>query len=972
MLTSFRGRLAFFAIQLFCFAAASFAQATGRLTGTVTDPAGAAVPGAKVSLYIAGGQSAILGSVTGAAGNFDFPALRAGSYDVSVESSGFAKFVQRQVKIDASRETALPHVVLEVATISQTVEVTEAVANVQTTTFEVASTVTQAQVANLPVLDRQIANLFSTQAGVGSNGQQPTVINGLRPSFTALTLDGINVQDNWVRTNTLDFVPNRVTVGQVAEMTVNVSNSNPALGGGAAQIAMVTPSGTNSYHGSLYWYNRNSKFAATDWFNNQNGLGKSRLNLNQAGGTIGGPIKKDKLLFYGNYELYRRHSQTSVLNRVLTPSARQGIFRYRQGADVREFNVLQASNLTMDPLIQQLLGQVPATGNSSQTGDSLNTTGYSFLARSNILRDVVMGKGDYYMTSNHAFAGTFMWNRDQVDRPGLGNFYTQAPPVSNDNSAKLLSVAWRWTARPALTNELRGGFNRSQGPFKVANPVPALVISGLSFTSPINARLPEGRNTRTYSLQDNANWLRGKHSLSFGYQSQFMRTSNYDATGTVADYTVGISANSPYGFTAGQFPGLNATQVGQANTLLASLGGIVATATRNFNPTGPGSGFVAGAPLSQNFSQDNHALYLTESWKVLRRLTLVMGLRWDYYTVVSERDSLQLQPVAAGGNGFDTLLSNATLDLHGKSVGRPLYGRDWNNFAPNFGFAWDVFGDGKTALRGGYSVAYSTDNTGNSIINTLNANAGLTGTTSFINLNDSLRSPRPLPPPAFKIPLTARDTFIQTNGNNTLGMVDPNLATPYTQQWSLGIQREVKGFLIEGRYIGNHTLKSLRQIDVNQVEPSRGGFLDDFKRARQNGFLSLAAGRGFDPNYNPQIAGSQVLTVFPRMVNGGNLASAANRLTIQRGEAGTLAQTYSTTGASAPLGFSFFPNPLSLFAGLLSNVTHNNHNAAQVEVRRSWRNGTHLQANYTFAKSITDATALRGLDPALDNANRGL
>ncbi len=177
------------------------------------------------------------------------------------------------------------------------------------------------------MLDRQISNLFTTQAGVSSS-RDATTINGLRPSYSNLLLDGVNIQDT-VRTNSLDFVPNRLTIGQVAEMTVASSNVNPTIGGNANTISLSTPSGTNQFHGNAYWYNRNSYFGANDWFNNMNGVERPFLNLNQPGATVGGPIKKDKLFFFANYEAYRLRQTAPQLNTILTPEARQGIFRYR-------------------------------------------------------------------------------------------------------------------------------------------------------------------------------------------------------------------------------------------------------------------------------------------------------------------------------------------------------------------------------------------------------------------------------------------------------------------------------------------------------------------------------------------------------------------------------------------------------------------------------------------------------------------
>ena len=174
------------------------------------------------------------------------------------------------------------------------VDVVEGGIAVQSTSYEVASTLTQEQVTNLPVFDRQITSLFATQAGVEYNGVPggSTVINGMRSQATNVTLDGINVQDNFIRLGGLDYLPNQLTIAQVAEFTISSANAPSNYGIGATQITMTTPSGGDQFHGSGYYYNRNSAVRRADWFANQNGTGKPFLNLNQIGGTVGGPIRQ--------------------------------------------------------------------------------------------------------------------------------------------------------------------------------------------------------------------------------------------------------------------------------------------------------------------------------------------------------------------------------------------------------------------------------------------------------------------------------------------------------------------------------------------------------------------------------------------------------------------------------------------------------------------------------------------------------
>src|SRR5262249_37892807 len=191
------------------------------------------------------------------------------------------------------------------------------------------------------------------------------------------------------------------------------------------------------------------------------------------------------LLFYGAYETYDLKQQQPVLNTILTPLARQGILQYRLNGTgpIQQFNVLQNPGATPAPLaidkyIANILTQVPIAGNRAAAGDGLNTTGYQFNASANQRRDSLVGKIDYAISSRHNLTGTFRWNRDNDDRPDVGNFYSTAPPVSNANHAYLFSGGWRWTPTATLTNELRGGGNLALAPFNVSGNAPAFFLSG--------------------------------------------------------------------------------------------------------------------------------------------------------------------------------------------------------------------------------------------------------------------------------------------------------------------------------------------------------------------------------------------------------------------------------------------------------------------------------------------------------------
>ena len=956
------------------------AQVTGRLIGTVIDPSGASIPNAKAGLYLTGGKTALLTTTTNSEGIFDFVGVRPDLYRLEIEISGFAKYTEANVKIDPARQLQLAPITLTLASAAQAVEVAGGATLVDTTTAEVSTTVTQSQIRNLPVLNRQISNLFNTQAGVTQNNRQATVINGMRPSFSNITLDGILVQDT-VRTNDLDLIPNRLTIAQVAEFTVSTTNSNPTLGGGSSTIVLTTPSGTNQLHGSGYWFNRNNFFSANDWFNNKSNVSRPFLNLNQLGATVGGPIIKDKLFFYGVYEAYRLKRQTPRTFTIPTALARQGILQYRVGGDVQQFDVLKASNLQASSVVQGLLADVPSAGNNSGIGDGINTTGYTFNARNNITRDNATIKGDYNLSTRHVFSGSYNWNRDVVDRNDgngttTGGYFTVLPPTLNDNRIKLMSLSWRWSPKATFTNELRGGFNYNYVPFVVRQKAPPYIVTGFFFTSPLEtAELGEGRDVHQYNVQNNAQWLRGKHTLSFGFQVAQLRAHNWNYNGTAVTnavtpiYTVGISANSPYGFRTGDIPGASSSDITVANNMLASIGGLINTAGQLFNVTSRSSGFVPGAPSVQNQSWNQYALYAVDNFKITRKLTLTLGLRWDYFAPVDETDGLAITPHLVNNNSVSTLLGNATLDFSGSSAGYPFYKKDFNNFAPHAALAWDPFGNGRTSVRAGFNLAYVNDNHLNSVYNAITVNNGLNSARQLQNLNGRADSVPAIPTPPFAIPTTTLDQFnLSTSAPPVEGMVDPRLATPYVQQWVLSIQREAKGWVFEGRYVGNHALKMFRGIDFNQINVRQNDFIADFTRARNNGFLAVNAGRTFSPEYDPSIPGSQPLTFLTRLP-AGSLSNAALLGNMRTGEIGTYAQNVQSLTPYPGLGFSFFPNPYLLYAVMMTNQSTANYNGLQLEVSKRMRNGFQFQANYTFSKALTDANLLRGLDPQIDNAS---
>ena len=283
------------------------------------------------------------------------------------------------------------------------------------------------------------------------------------------------------------------------------------------------------------------------------------------------------------------------------------------------------------------------------------------------------------------------------------------------------------------------------------------------------------------------------------------------------------------------------------------------------------------------------------------------------------------------------------------------------------GIAWDVFGDGKTALRIGYSINYVIDEVLGTANNATGANDGLQGFPNARNLNLRLSGDLPeFDVPEFKIPRRSSEN-LAINPFSALFAIDPNLRTPYVQQWNFGIQREVfRSTVIDIRYVGNKGTKLYRGFDFNQVVIRENGFLDDFLRARSNGLLAQERSGEFNPEFNAAIIGSQPLTFFPRLDRGGLLTDPSVRGLIRSGEPGALASLYITNDFTGP-DARFRPNPNTFVADLITNFSNSIYHAFQAEIRRRAASGLLFQANYTFGKVLTDSSgATVRFDPFLD------
>lgn len=974
------------------------------LSGTVTDPSGAAVPGVRVSAENVR-TGVVFTTTSNEAGVYLFAALPPGVYRITAEHTGFRRFVYNEVVLEVGARLSL-NIPLELGTTAETVEVTaQAETALGYVTSSVGGMVAGRMVTDLPIPARNSLSLVYIQAGVvGDN------FSGARIGTLNITLDGINVQDN--RINVGVSSPIFTSTDRIEEFRVITSPADAELGRGSGQIQMVSRSGTNEFHGSLFETHRNTVLTANTFFNNQRGDPRNFLIRNQFGGRLGGPILRNRTFFHTVLEFQRQRTRDAVNSTVYTEPARRGIFRFFPG--VRNGNAIATiptvdlagnpvrppqatgdlqqvllfgrdpNRTALHPTVARLIELMPLP-NNFRGGDGLNTAWYTWHRSASQDFDHFNLKLDHIFTSAHRLAFSYTKEYNRNDNTFMPQPLPRSPGGDSRGWDSLSSLALTSTLRPDLLNEFRAGALRPRlrfrAPWEVAGPDllpkagahPYLIAFGL-ITNPLNVdNDPQGRITPVYQFSNDTTWLRGKHAFKGGVTVRFTSTNGFNSFDVMPRAVIG-TGNAPIQ-NISTITGIGAN-LATAESLLNELSGSLARVRQAFNsPGGPDPQFVAGEGKQRTWKQREFAWYFKDDFKVTPSLTLNLGVRYEYYSVPWDANG-KAASLVGGSAGVFGISGTSFADMYqpgrlagsltrvhlvGKRSPNPnikLYENDWNNFAPAVGLSWSLpwFGRNRTVLRMGYGIGYER----NSLRLTDVVAGDLPGLREVRNFTspaylDLTRIRLPLEvdtKPLAVVPLTDRLQIVR--------VFDSGLRSPYVQNWNVSIQRLLRSNTwLEVRYVGNKGTRLIRGTSVNETNIFENGILEAFLITQAGGnaplldriFMGLnVPGLGVVDGVNRtgSDAVRTISTTQGHLANNhvASFAAWLNNTDMFTGERGGLLRR-----AGLPENWVVV-NPQFDSARLTSNFASSIYHAMQVEFIKRFGGGWSLQSNYTFSKVL--------------------
>ena len=1030
--------LAGFLILLFLPVVMS-AQQTA-LTGLVTDSSGAMMPGVEVKLTDTK-TGVVQTTKTNERGEYLFVQQKPGlGYTLTFTLEGFQTLVLNDVSLGVG-VTETRNATLQVGSISSTIEVkAEAGATLNTTDASIGNVIDTRRLTDLPIQIRNSpAALMGLQPGViGNNvgtGSSNRVgsVTGSRADQGNITIDGIDANDQ--ATGQAFATVGNAPIDSIQEF--RATSTNPAAGLGRSsggQIELVTKSGTNSFHGSLREFNRTAFTAANSFFNNKAGIKRPALTRNQFGGSIGGPIIKDKLFFFFDYEGRRDAQGIAYARTVPLDHVRNGGMAYvnstagctsssRLDRNPSCITILTPAQVAaLDPkagqpgadaaLLSFINGRYPHA-NDLSGGDGINTGLFRFNAPAKRADNTYTTRIDFVATSNQKIFGRFNIAR-RVQTDIVNSVAQQFPGDPETAQIQVKDYAYAightWTINPSMVNQATYGVSRSglvfPTLFKPAFPNEFTFGGGL--TAPFADISDQDRFVPVPTIKDDFTWLHGTHSLQMGGSFKPIRSKS----GLVNDFnfaTVGLG-----GLTNELDETLRPTNilndsggVAPANwdSMFAFLLGRYAQISTNFNYSVSGQAFAPGTGKNRDFRYNEYELYFQDTWKMRSDLSLVYGVRWAYYGAPYEADGFQATQDVDFRSLFNLRQLNALTgvdgasaepflryDLAGKANNtRGYYEPDLNNFGPRLSFSYNpsfkdgflgrLFGDRKTVLRGGGTVVYDRvagaltfiqDQVSYLFDNNATTNFG-GGTPASALANDPRFTSITSLPIANVAPVITRPftPFVDSSGfpfGNQVGAFnyafDQNFRTPYSIQFSLGMERELPGnFLLDVSYVGRQARKLFTQADAAQAmdfkDPGSGQFLSQAFNGLQAQIAAGVPSSGTTPQpwFENQISaaiGGSCTSVFgiscTRVIRALGLSTL-----VRRGDVSDVLQALYGSGFLNPnVGMS------SQFSDniYLTNVGASSYNGMLVSLRKRYSNNLQFDFNYTLSHSIDNNSSI--------------
>ena len=1005
----------------------AYPQSTTSLRGTLTDSSGAVITGAMMTLSNAdnGTSRQVLTDGTGA---YAFLQVPPGTYNIKAEKPGFTVAAREAVKLLVNTPTTLD-LALEVGKSTEVVNVTADASVINTVDPSVGNAFSERQVRELPLQTRNVVELLSLQPGVSPDGE----VMGARRDQNNITLDGADVNNN----QNSGLVPQATVTGvtyqgsnangavksagfnavlpipldSVQEFRVTVAGENPTQGrSSGGQVALVTKSGTNQLHGSLYEYNRNTATAANTWLNNQAGVPVQPLIRNQFGGAVGGKIKRDRIFYFFNYEERTDASGTSTVRAVPSDTMRQGniLFALADGSiqtltpqDIRN---VDPQHLGVNQAMLKVLNQYPH-GNDPSFGEDggLNFSGFRFNAPSHRNDRAIVGKLDFHIDSagKHTVSvrGTLADNtEDQI----LAQFPGQGPASTLRDTSKGLSAQYTWVVKPAIINVFNLGFTRFSPALSGATG-PVLFQTSLDPLQNPYAR-PFGQRLPTLNPSNDVTWTKGKHTLTFGFNARLIHNDTSSLANSFARY--GYGATELIGLGAdinNSIADYTHTTQADPTSVANGMGVILGMVNDNFHTDlfdKNGKPLPQGTPQVRSFIERDYALYVGDSFRASRELTLTAGLRWENFRPPFESNGLQVDPTVPltsyfaernflQGQGVpQNAMPNATLSwaLNGPSNGKPTWWVPYNKaFAPRLGLAYSpadrgsligkLFGK-EGAFRAGAGIAY--DRFGSDLITSYDqyGSIGLATAGNFpdsYSFSDSPRyngaAPGTALPPQQSFPYTPPN--IAAIAGEFMGIA-PNLKPPMSYLLNASFARKIPGKMtIEIGYAGRLSHRLLMEGDVYTPleyfkDPKSGiTWEQNANQVRKlfDGGLTPAQVQA-NPSLVPNLP--FVENMFPGLKNVDFKGSAsANYFNCVYGDYnGSYLDCLHATDRNLTSGYvpdgqcvtatgcyTFFPLQGSSMPTWMNAGTAAYHGLT-VSLRRAYSNGLAFDFNYTWAHSI--------------------